>query len=238
MSRLEPSELPLIVSTPAEGIVRVRNELYTTYRPAGVGDVSQLPVVVFVHGAFDRTRPVRPRDWAMYDGRLAAGHGLFGIVVDLPHLHWPLESDTLPQSRRDLDAALSRTRELSQVASDRIALWAFSAGALLSVRYIAQQPSWLRCAALSYPLVFEPGDPPRWPYLGIRPRCPMAVIRVGQEDPTWLAELDSYLTTSDAEDVDVISVPHGHHGFDALDDSAESRDAITATMTFVARQLA
>jgi dienelactone hydrolase len=235
VSQVEPHELPLLADIPTQGVVTACEQLFTTYRPSAADEAAQLPAVVFIHGAFSRNRAVRPRDWAVYDGygRLAAGYGLFAAVIDLSYLHWPFERDTLSRSRRDLDTALSHIRDLPDVSGDRIALWAFSGGALVVTEYLARQPSWLRCAALSYPLVFQPGDPPIKAYLGLRPRCPVIVTRVGQENPDWLAEVDRYLCTPEARSIEIVSVPNGHHGFDAIDDSADTREAISTVMKFV-----
>jgi len=128
-------------------------------------------------------------------------------------------------------------RARPEVDSERIALWAFSGGALLLADPLADPASWLRAAVLSYPVVHVPTEPPGYPYATVEPGCPTALIRVGREEPAWLAVVDRLLDRAGRR-ITRLDVPHGQHGFDVLDDGDESRRAIRAALAFVADRLA
>ena len=57
---------------------------------------------------------------------------------------------------------------------------------------------------------------------------PIVLTPVGLEKPEIAATVTAFLARAEAEDVPVhtIDVPNGRHGFDYLDDTDESRDAI------------
>ncbi|MCZ9343614.1 alpha/beta hydrolase, partial [Streptomyces sp. TRM76130] len=64
------------------------------------------------------------------------------------------------------------------------------------------------------------------------------VTRVGLEMPEIATTVEEFLAAARAAgtDVEVIDVPHGHHGFETLDPSEESRAAVrTATRTVLGR---
>jgi dienelactone hydrolase len=99
------------------------------------------PAVLFVPGAYAATQPLRPRDWAAYAGygRAAAQRRLVAAVADLPRFHWPLADPTSwSSSAADLAAAVDELRARPEVGPERIALWAFSGGALLLADRLAQ----------------------------------------------------------------------------------------------------
>ncbi|HEX9335441.1 MAG TPA: hypothetical protein VF892_06135, partial [Pseudonocardiaceae bacterium] len=91
-------------------------------------------------------------------------------------------------------------------------------------------PAWLRCLALSYPALRP--DP-------VLPGRPIVLTRVGRERPVYQATVDDFLSRAKdcGADVRVIHVPDGRHGFDSLDHTDQSREAVLAAMTAVAAHL-
>jgi alpha-beta hydrolase superfamily lysophospholipase len=52
-----------------------------------------------------------------------------------------------------LDAIVQRVRDDARIDGDRVAIWAFSGGGMLTGSWLAHSPSWLRCVALTYPVL-------------------------------------------------------------------------------------
>jgi acetyl esterase/lipase len=232
-----PHELSFVLDVPAAGVVVERLGELDLYRPAATPP--PLPAVVFVHGPVPAQAPVRPRDWPVYVGygRLAAGGGLVGVAVDLeyPGLPaWPAAADRLGN-------VVEAVRSRPEVDADRVALWAFSGGGMLVGRWLAESPAWLRCIALSYPILRFPlpaGSPPS-PCDVLGPGRPIVLTRVGRERPEVQATVDAFLARAAAVHaaVEVIDLPDGQHGFDCLDHAPWSRNAVTAAMNAVHRHL-
>lgn len=209
------------------------------YVPAGEGP---FPAVVILHGGplpID-LRPT-PRDWPVFHGygSLLASLGLIAATVDhrLYLLHNP-DGVVLdyPTAAADVAAAVDAVRADPRVDSDRIVLWFFSGGGLLSADWLREQPTWLRGLALTYPMLAPlPGWPvdPRFRPAEAIAECgahptPIVLTRVGQEGPDIAETVARFLAAAgDAEvPVEIIDVPHGHHSFDTLDHTDESRDAV------------
>ncbi|MFF7363842.1 alpha/beta fold hydrolase [Streptomyces sp. NPDC008125] len=110
------------------------------------------PAIVFVHGgpvAAD-ARPT-PRDWPSFVGygRYAAGLGVVGAVLD----HRMHGVGDLATAAGDLAETVGQVRADPRVDADRVALWFFSAGSLLSAEWLVAPPAWLRCVAANYPML-------------------------------------------------------------------------------------
>ncbi len=224
-----PHELPFVLDVPDTGIAVAHAGPMDLYRPAGVS--TPLPAVVLIHGPVPEQAPVRPRDWPVFQGyaRLAANQGLLGITLDLRYptlASWPTAADQLFQ-------LVYRIRARPEVDPDRIALWAFSAGALLLTPWLAHSPSWLRCLALSYPFLVSPQPPS--PADKLRPGRPIVLTRVAQERPALQAAVTTFLTKANElhTPLNLIDVPNAPHAFDSLTPTPESRQAITEAMTTV-----
>ncbi|OHV37113.1 MULTISPECIES: alpha/beta hydrolase [Pseudofrankia] len=206
------------------------------------------PAVVFVHGG-----PVppeahpRPRDWPTFlgYGALAAAYGLAGVTVE-HRLHRVAD---YPAAAQDVASAVEQARGVPGVDPDRVALWFFSGGGPLATRWLAAPPPWLRCIALTYPLLVPPpgwadgaadgsagtvAEPPA------AARLPILLTRVGREYPEAARTQDVFLAAARAARVavDLIEVPGGQHSFDNLDHTDESRAAVTQAMTWVSGRLA
>jgi acetyl esterase/lipase len=203
----------------------------------GGGAGERRPAVVFVPGGPlpPELRPT-PRDWPVYVGygSLAAGTGLVGVTVD-HRLHSPAD---YPTAAADVAAAVEQVRALPEVDAERVALWFFSGGGLLSADWLAEPPAWLRCVALTYPLLAPmPGwdVDPRFRPAAASAELPVLLTRVGLERPEVAATVAEFVVAADQ--VEIIDVPDGQHGFDMLDHTEDSRDAVRAAMSWVAAAL-
>jgi acetyl esterase/lipase len=159
---------------------------------------------------------------------------VLGANVD-HRLHSP---DAYPVAADDVRAAIEAVRADPRVDSERIALWFFSGGGLLSADWLREPPPWLRCVALTYPvLVPLPG----WPVPDrFRPvdavaasgDLPIVLTRVGRENPVIADGVNAFIGAAKTRP-DVVEVPHGRHGFDYLDDDDASRAAILRAIDLV-----
>lgn len=227
---------PFVVDVPE--LPRERTGNVDLYLPDAEGP---RPAVVFVHGG-----PVpagvepTPRDWPLLRGyaRYAAAEGVVGATVD-HRLH---DMAGYPRAAADVAAAVELVRADPRVDADRIALWFFSGGGLLSAHWLREPPAWLRCLAASYPVL---APLPAWGPVDSRFRpadavagagtLPLVITRVGREMPGIAATVEEFLTaaTKYGADTEVVDVPNGRHTFDALDRTEESRRAVHRAMRSV-----
>lgn len=220
-----------MVDVPAAGTVS-RHAGFDVHRPDG-GE--QLPAAIVVPGPSPAQYPFRPRDWPTYRGygQLLAGRGVVGVLVDQPFhgfADWPASAD-------DLAAIVESVRALDGVDASRIAVWAFSGAAMLVGRWLAESPDWLRCLALTYPM-WLPADEDT-PADLVVPGRPLLLTKVGRELPERQALVDRFLAraSTTGTDVRVIDVPDGQHGFDALDHTEQSRQAVLDATDLVVEHL-
>lgn len=192
------------------------------------------PAVVFVHGGPvpAGVRPT-PRDWPAFVGygRYLAHRGVVGVTLD-HRLH---DLADYGRAAEDLAEAVERVRADPRVDEDRVALWFFSGGGLLSADWLAAPPPWLRCVAANYPIL---APLPNWglsasrfrPAVAVRTagRLPVVLTRVGQELAEIAATVEEFLTVAEEcrADVEVIDLPLGHHGFETIDHIEEARHAV------------
>jgi dienelactone hydrolase len=209
------------------------------YAPAS--DVP-LPAVVIVHGGpIPATLSPTPRDWPMYRGygALLAAAGIVAATVD--HRFHPIKSPDgitfgYATAAADITDAIEAVRSDPRVDGDRVVLWFFSGGGLLSGDWLRERPPWLRGIVFSYPglapLPGWPSDPRFQPIEAVAepgPAMPPIILtRVGLERPDIAETVVRFLAAATASDVtvEIIDVPNGHHSFDVLDHSGESRAAV------------
>jgi len=202
------------------------------------------PAIVFVHGGpVPAELQPTPRDWPAYVGygRYAASQGVVGATLD-HRLHGVGD---YPRAAMDLAAAIDVVRADPRVDAQRIALWFFSGGGLLSAHWLAAPPAWLRCVAASYPLL---SPLPNWDVDSrFRPatavagagRLPIVLTRVEREQAEISATITQFLAAARASGVvvDVIDVPDGHHGFETIDHTDQARHAVKAAVDSVLAHL-
>jgi acetyl esterase/lipase len=203
------------------------------------------PAVVFVHGGPvpAGARPT-PRDWPILAGyaRYAAGRGVVAATVD-HRLHG---LDDYGRAAADVAAAVEFVRADPRVDGDRVALWFFSGGGLLTADWLAGPPPWLRCLAATYPVL---APLPGWGLTDRRFRpvdavakagpLPLVLTRVGREGAEIAATVEEFLTAAGryGADVEVVDVPHGRHMFETLDATDESREAVHRAMRLLLERL-
>jgi dienelactone hydrolase len=207
-----------------------RELLMDLYRPAGRHDAA-VPAVLLVHGEADPALLRGVRGWGQYRGwgRLLAAEGLAAVVFE----HRAIREAGLAAVDAEVDAAVAavadRAGELG-VDPGRLGLAGFSAGAMLGARALGRAAGRLRCAALCYgPLDLEPD--PALP--------PMLVVRAGRDHPELNRAIDAFLAAALAANLPVELVNHadGHHAFDTVDDTDESRRVIRRVLAFLGEHL-
>jgi len=198
------------------------------------------PAVVYVHGGpLPADQRPTPRDWPVFHGygSAAAARGAVGVTVD-HRLHG---RDAYPIAAADVAAAVEQVRADPRVDADRVALWFFSGGGLLSADWLRTPPGWLRCLAASYPVLAP------LPVLDVEPRfrsteavagageLPIVLTRVGRERPDIAAGVEAFVEAARAcsARLEIVDVPDGQHAFDILDDTDESRAAIERALDLV-----
>ena len=176
------------------------------YRPGGSNGTELLPLIVFVHGG-PIPPDAHPRDAALFVGygSLAAVSGAVGITVE----HRLYSAGHCATAADDVAAAIDRARNLPGVDPNRVAIWVFSGGGLLTADWLREPPEWLRSLTMS-----------------------ILLLRVGLEQPDFAAGVEEFVAAAHSSDsnVEIIEVPNGHHSFDMLDHTKESRDAVTRAM--------
>jgi acetyl esterase/lipase len=211
------------------------------YLPAASGP---RPAVLFVHGGpiLADLRPT-PRDWPAYVGygQAAAARGAIGVTVD-HRLHSAGDFET---AAADVAAAAERARADPRVDPGRLALWFFSGGGLLLTDWLRDPPGWLRCVAATYPVLAatpDAGVDPRFRPAAALAGCkdlPVVLTRAGLERPWIAATVTEFVAAASKHGtrLELIDVPNGHHGFDTLDHTDESRRAVEQALDTVLRHL-
>ncbi|WP_221349685.1 alpha/beta hydrolase [Streptomyces beigongshangae] len=205
------------------------------------------PAVLFVHGG-----PVppdagpAPRDSPFYLGyaRCTAQLGAVGAVV-AHRLHGLTD---YARAADDVAEALELLRADPRVDARRVALWIFSGAGLLAADWITDPPPWLRCLALTYPILAPlPGwgavgprfDPVGALRAGAGTPPPLVLTRAGLETPQIAATVEEFMTAAEETKTPVrtIDVPHGRHGFETHGPTDESREAVSRALRTVLTQL-
>lgn len=195
------------------------------------------PLVVLVHGGPMKTPPrLPPTRWPVYVGysSLLRSQGAAVAMFN----HGLLNGDDAAPG--DLRIAIDTARNADGVDADRVVLWFFSGGGVLSPAYLNATPGWLRGLAFSYAVLDD--DDPEWdPRAAIHPgvRVPLLVTRVGQENAGLVEGQQQFLDKAARLDVPttVIDVPNGRHAFDAADPTPESQNAVRKAAHWVLKNL-
>ena len=212
--------------------------------PATVGDLdlylpssSPAPAVLMVHGGpLSPDLPARPRQWPAFQGygALLANAGLVGAMFE----HGFVDDDTLPRARADVQSALSRLRADPRVDPHRVGLWFFSAGGFLMGSFLDPVPDGVSAVAGTYAAVGDPelSDLGLVDGITAAPRSAVPLLLVRPEhDFDWIVPITDDLLARCSEagrPVNVIDVPGAHHGFETVDDTEASRDAIRRSIAW------
>jgi hypothetical protein len=225
---------PFVLPVPSRS--RERYDALDLYLPDAIEQPR--PAILFVHGGPlpAELRP-QPRDWPVFQGygSLAAVRGAVGAVVG-HRLHSP---DAYATAADDVAAAAGSLRDDPRVDGERLALWFFSGGGLLSADWLREPPPWLRVLGLSYPLLAAfPGWPvsDRFDPIAALPGAgdlPIVLTRVGRESPEIAAPVGDFVGAASKARLEIVDVPDGRHSFDVLDDDDGSRAAISRAADLV-----
>ena len=196
------------------------------------------PAIVFVHGGPvpAELRPT-PRGWPVFTGygSLCAERGAVAATVD-HRLH---DLASYPLAADDLTEAVEAVRADPRVDAGRVALWFFSGGGPLTADWLRTPPDWLRCVAATYPYLAAPPDlEARFsPAQAVASAgdLPIVLTTVGLERPFVAATVTAFVDAAGASGarLEIIEVPNGQHGFDSLDHTDESRDAVSRALDLV-----
>ncbi|MFS8199806.1 alpha/beta hydrolase [Streptomyces sp. CWNU-52B] len=239
------SPRPFLLDAPERP--RVRDGRVDLHLPEPGGAPEPRPAVLFVHGG-----PVppglvpTPRDTAFYLGyaRHAASLGVVGAVVD-HRLH---DITDYARAADDVAGAVEVLRADPRVDAERVALWIFSGAGLLAADWLAAPPPWLRCLALTYPIM---APLPGWGAVGPRfgpvsalraagaTPPPVVLTRAGLETPQIAATVEEFVTAAQEvkAPVEIVEVPHGRHGFELDEPTDESRAAVSRAVRAVLAHL-
>ncbi|MGY1857608.1 dienelactone hydrolase family protein [Modestobacter sp. SYSU DS0290] len=192
------------------------------------------PVVVLVHGLFEQAPPVSPRRTPFFRAYAAqlVQRGMAAAVFD----HELTGGMRYPEAAATLDSVLSAVRVSSEVDGDRVAVWFFSGGGPLAYPLLAAGHDWLRCAALTYPLL-PTEDVPGWPSLADALHglgdTPLVLTLVEHELPAFVAGQQA-LREARPAGLTTIDVPAAQHGFDTGPDTEHGRAAVHRALAAVA----
>jgi acetyl esterase/lipase len=226
---------------PVEAVAPERHGRVDLYVPEAT---QPRPAILFVHGGpIPADLSPAPRDWPVYQGygSLAATRGIVGVTVD-HRLH---DAADYPLAAGDVAAAVQTARADPRVDAGQIAIWFFSGGGLLLADWLRTPTNWLRCAAVTYPLL---APLPAWTVdprfrpteaVAMAGALPIVLTRVGRERPPVADTVEAFIVAARASKarLRVIDAPHGRHGFDMIDHTDESRKAVEDAFDTVLAEL-
>jgi len=251
--------MPAVLPVPAGDSAMVRRDLvYATvggqalrfdlYLPPRAG--APRGAIVFVSGAPDS------RSWEGFRsyGRLAAAHGLAGIVYQKRY-----ERSQVLQGAADTEALIDHLRDHGRelgVDPSRLVLWGFSAGGkLLGVGIHPRRPE-VRAIVGFYPALDLSAELPFYPdtmrarvrdtvspcdILEARPMAlpPTLLVRAGLDNPALNSGIARFvrLALDTNRPIELMNVSEGRHGFDLLDDMEDSRRAIRRALEFASEAI-
>jgi len=195
--------------------------VYSPPKKAGAGEL--LPVVIFVNGVGDWPEAMKVREWGQYRSwpRLVAASGLMAITFDARG------EDANAEDVRDAFAYVGQHGKELGIDPSRIAAWACSANVRAALALLmADAAPQVKAAVFYYGARDE---------ATVKPDLPVLMVRAGRDRPQQNAQIDRLAAAAAAANAPwtVMNVPAGHHAFDVLDDTAESRSAIRKTVAFL-----
>ncbi len=224
---------PVVYRVPAMAEVMVRPDLPYATGPAGPLRIdlylpkppaaTPWPVVVFANGVGDGVAG-KLKDWEIYRtwARLMAAHGVAAVTMEA-------EPGRTPERIAQVVEHVRRDGRALGLDPDRIGLWACSANVTNALPY-AMGPSPLRAAVFYYGTAAPPA---------LRTDLPVFYVMAGRDAPP-LVEGTRVLWTRAAHEGVPWTMVLAHdmpHAFDALVESAPSRQLVQDTVTFLVRHL-
>lgn len=234
---LPPHLRPFVL--PHEAVEPARSGGLDLYLPAS----TPAPAVLMVHGGpVPRDHQVRPPQWPTFRGygALLAQAGLVCGMFE----HGFVDAETLGAAQENIRDAAATLRADSHVDPDRFGMWYFSAGGLFMGSVLADPAaSGVAAVAGTYaapasPYVDDPAFPPATATAELSD-IPLLLV-LPENDFEWIVTARTELLqrcASERRAVDVIEVPGVHHGFETVDDTEESRDAIRRSIAWWAHVL-
>ncbi|MER7247418.1 hypothetical protein [Kribbella sp. NPDC000426] len=219
---------------PTPDVAHTTYEGLELYLPDGM---EPAPAVLLIHGVPYSAEPM-PSGWNIYRGYASqlADRGCVATTVD----HSPDGRPDDDRSNAALAKAIAAVRTHPRVDGGRLALWFFSGGSPLAAPFLQNPPEWLRCVALTYPVL---GDSKLVTIGGVHPvdavagarGLPIVMTVVGHELADVAPTQPPFIEAARAAGVrlEVIEAPNGRHGFDVLDHTDESRQALGAALAAV-----
>jgi acetyl esterase/lipase len=257
----------IVYQVPGMESVRVKRNLIYKHAPGRELEMDvyspknsrrPLPAVLFIHGGrIPANILTAPKDWAVYVsfGELVAASGFIGVTFNHRFYSW----ESLADSQSDVMDAIKYVREHAAtlgVDTERIILWAISAGGIFLSQPLRDHPSFLTSIVAYYAELdlqnerasapaavtdetlrdFSPvyhlekatlGRPPIFP--------PIFIARAGLDDADLNAGIDHFvrIALKNNLSLELLNHPTGHHGFDIEDNNERSREILKRSIEFI-----
>jgi Flp pilus assembly protein TadD len=200
-------------------------DIYSSAPADGQGALR--PALIFINGVGDPPDGDL-RSWGAYRSwaRLAAVSGWVAVNFQARH------GEANAEDVRDALIHLARQGRDYGIDPASLAIWACSANVGAALPLISEDsPVRLKAAVLYYG-----GGELSHP----RADLPVLVVRAGKDSAQLNERLGGMFQSALGANVrwELINVPLGHHAFDILDDTQESRDILRQTLDFLSNRLA
>jgi acetyl esterase/lipase len=227
------------------------------YYPPNFQKSTRLLAVIFVGGDGPPEMIMGSKDWGAYVswGQLTAAYGLIAVTFNHRSTQgFRSLSDASDDVSDLIDYVLENDRDLG-VDSDRLCIWTCSAGPPFALlRALEEAPKFIKCLVSLYGLMdlqhlraalseeisnetlktYSPVT-----HLQDGPSPAMLIAKAGVDQIELNDSIDRFVATATAGnyELDFMTHPHGHHGFDVLDDDARSRTIVKRALDFMAEHL-
>lgn len=235
--------------------VEDENLLFNLYRPPGLAATARPPVVLIIHGNAPQDAMRHAKDWGANDSwaRLLAASGAVAVTFN----YRPIDNfANLPNSSADVADLVNFLRlNAADFALDpeRFGVLAFSAGVPLGMWLTMAKPApYLRCAVGYYGAFDLQHLRPLLPDLisnelldefsainhlekAASHRLPILVVRAGFDAESLNGTIARFVQRARIVEAPVrlVNFPHGQHGFDILNKSANTKSVIEETLNFL-----
>ncbi|HSB10098.1 MAG TPA: hypothetical protein VLM38_11485 [Blastocatellia bacterium] len=191
------------------------------YYPAEMKKDERLPLVIFINGVGNRDNFPKVRNWGQYTnwGRLVGASGFAAINYDSRLAEAEADTSSLVEYVRASAAKLN-------VDENKILIWACSANGRVGTKIVMEERPYISAAVFYYAVCNAP------PLLR---EVPLFIARAGLDNPSLNQALDGFAQAAIAQGLSVsfVNYPDGHHAFDLLDDTDQSREIIKQTIEFM-----